>query len=130
MTNISVKDRKFLEEARRESLNSTHYKAKMGCILVKNGNIISKGFNKMRHTSNVNSKWNNSLHAEVDCLLKAINKGISVKNSTIYIYRESKKGLPALSKPCDYCYNMITELKLKKIVYTSSSFPWILKEKI
>lgn len=130
MNNISEKDKRFLNIARLESYTSSHLKAKIGCVLVRNGNIISSGYNKMRHTSNNYSRWDNSLHGEVDCLLKALKKGIEIKNSTLYIFRETRNGKPALCRPCEYCFSMIEELKVKRIVYTTDKFPWIVSEKI
>jgi deoxycytidylate deaminase len=109
----------FLLQAREESLKSEHHLARVGAILVRQGKIISRGFNKIRHNKEENSRWTNSLHAEIDCLKKIpIEKR---KGCSLYIYREDRKANLANSMPCFYCLKTIIGSRLKFIVFTTSN---------
>lgn len=117
-----------LHKAKKESLKSTHPKVKIGVVVVKNGKIISRGFNQMRHTTlRKYSKWSNSLHAEVHALSKlTINQS---EKATMYIYREDRNYNLAMCKPCPTCQKFITDMKIKKIIYTISKKPGFIIEK-
>lgn len=114
----------FLSKARIISLKSTNTKAKIGAIVVRNGKVISTGFNRLRYwKGNIFTKQNSSLHAEVDALRKIMGN-TTAKKTSLFVYRELKNGNIAISKPCEYCMTMIEALKVKKIVYTIDVFPF------
>lgn len=100
-----------------EADKSTHHKVSIGAILVNKGKIVSRGFNKMRHNVSEHAKWNNSLHAEIDCLLKAPRT--KIEGSTLIIYRKLRNGALGLARPCNFCMAAIEEFKVKKIIYTT-----------
>jgi len=118
----------FLDKARQESLKSS-YKYRLGAVLVRKGKIISRGYNKISHNPlKFFRKWDNSIHAEIDCIIKAPYE--MVEGSTLYIFRELKTGELAMARPCEFCLAYIHYRKLKKIVYTISEYPGYLEEKI
>jgi deoxycytidylate deaminase len=47
-------------------------------------------------------------------------RGIELKGATIYIARMSRKGTPAMSRPCANCMKEIVKAGIRKIVYTNS----------
>lgn len=55
------------------------------------------------------------LHAEVAAIIKAQKKGIPYK---IKVERYTKKGKPALAKPCDICMMAIKEANIKFLEYS------------
>lgn len=115
---------KWLRTAKIEAEKS-EYRHKIGCVAVKSGRVISKGFNQIRYRSTGTfkyAKWKESLHAERDCLSK-ISKEDSV-GCTVFIYREHKNGKPALAKPCPQCAFMLSDLGVKRVVYTTNKFPY------
>lgn len=60
-----------------------------------------------------------SVHAE-EAALRAC-KGANLKRATIYVARLSKRGEPAMSKPCERCQKAIKAAGIRKIVYTVSN---------
>ncbi len=74
----------------------------VGCVIVKNGKIISEGYHK---------KYG-ALHAEADAIEKAVKNGINVKGATLYVNLE----------PCSHygktppCSDRIIEAGIKKVV--------------
>ena len=105
-------------------------RAKLGCVAVYGHRIVSSGCNS-RKTNPMQKKYNayrfegdageHTLHAEIQCLLPLIgNKNINFSRVSLYIYRQHKNGVLALSKPCPSCMQMIKELGIKKIWYTTA----------
>jgi len=64
----------------------------------------------------------------MDCLA-----GISdsqIQDSTIYVFREDSKGNPRMSRPCDQCLFVLKALGVKRILYTTSEYPFYGEERI
>ena len=120
----------FLNKARKASLNSQVPKTRIGAILVKNGKVISTGWNKLQNNRlyGTFSQWRESIHAEVDCLLNA--PYTQIPGSVLYVYREHKNGDLAMCRPCEYCMRFITHSKIKRIIYTTSDISGFREEKI
>lgn len=95
------------------------YKQRIGCVLVKGNKIISQGHNQLRYSSKNtdNVKWLESLHAERHCLNKVGRE--KAKGTTLIVVRILKDGSFALAKPCSQCMWLISELKVKKVVYST-----------
>lgn len=62
---ISKKDYKFIDEAIQLAHNSPCF-CQHGCVLVRNGKIIGRGYNN--YNSSQHSDSCNSIHAEVDAI--------------------------------------------------------------
>lgn len=56
-----------------------------------------------------------SLHAESNCILKAIKRGVDLSRSVLYVYR--MHGLNA--RPCKDCQTLIKRFRIKKVIYTN-----------
>jgi deoxycytidylate deaminase len=116
------------EEVRRgflfamyESKKSNHEKP-MGAALWIN-KCVRVGHNKNKtHPVFSNGREFYSIHAEMDCILRA-GLRFDLTKPTMYIYRETN-GMPAMAKPCKYCMKHLIESKVKTIYYTIARPPW------
>lgn len=77
----------------------------VGCVIVHNGKIIAKSYNKRRQTNDVLG------HAEIIAIKKAAKKLNTwiLEESTIYITLE----------PCLMCSGAIMQARIKKVVYAT-----------
>jgi dCMP deaminase len=110
-------DRLFLNIAKEISTLSHCVRAKVGSILVKDGNIISMGYNGMPsgmdncceetlENSNLVTR-SEVLHAESNALLKAAKMGLSTQDTTMY----------CTLSPCKDCSKLIMQSGVKRVVY-------------
>jgi deoxycytidylate deaminase len=116
---------RLLKIAVNEAKKST-YRYRVGSVIFNKKSVLSKGHNyPNRSASNLHPKfkqWPNSIHAEADAILKAKKK---LKFSTILVARINKKDQLVLSKPCKNCMEYIIFTGIKKIIYTTNSFPYL-----
>lgn len=112
---------KMFDMARRLSKKSPS-KFKLGCVISNKNHVISVGFNNMGKTHpKIDGAWK-TLHAEAHALM-----GLSTKetnNCTVYVYRETKDGVPAMSKPCPLCETALREAGIKKVYYSVNYSPY------
>lgn len=96
---------------------------KVGCLIVKDGRIISMGYNgtpKGYHTKccdvhgehfdrEAHHKWSNvhEIHAEVNAIVFAANNGISIKGASLF----------TTLHPCDNCLKMLSQADIENIYY-------------
>jgi len=88
---------------------------KVGAVLVKEGNIISFGYNGTPAGMDNDCEKDNVtlphvIHGEVNAILKAAKNGNSVNDSTIYL---------SLS-PCLDCSKLILQSGIKRVVYLTA----------
>jgi len=126
----SNKDKSLLKLAATVSTHSTHHRAKIGAVIVKNGNVVSMGFNKDSKTHpiiySVRSKKTHhirSIHAEMSALIAART---DLTGATIYLYREkiddvTHEVVKGMSKPCEVCQELLRKAGVKKAVYTTDT---------
>ena len=105
-------DSVFMNIAKEVSTLSHCVRFKVGAVLVKDGNIISFGYNGTPSgLDNCCEKDNVTLphviHGEVNAILKAAKTGISVDGGTLYL---------TLS-PCLDCSKLILQSGIKRVVY-------------
>lgn len=102
--------------------------SKVGACLVLGKSVI-KGYNKEkthRVFANPNIHMRLSIHAELDCLIKA---GMDAEDGEIYVYREVH-GKPALAKPCEHCIPFLKEAGVKRIYYSTGHYPFWKSEEL
>ena len=85
---------------------------KVGSVIVKDNRIISSGYNgfpsSTPHKSIMkNGHEINTVHAEINSICDAAKRGVSIKDSTIYINYF----------PCIYCTKSIIASGIKHIIY-------------
>ena len=117
-------DRNFINIATEIATASKCVSKNVGAVIVKNGRILSTGYNGTPPGyTNCCDHWNGEytsehhewsktyeIHAEMNALIWAAREGISVKDATIYVTLE----------PCSDCSKNIIASGIKRIVYDKS----------
>lgn len=101
-------DQYYLSQAYLEALKAlNHDEVPIGCVIVKDDKIISRGFNKKEETFLVTS------HAEINALNKACKKlkTYHLEECVCYVTLE----------PCLMCASALIQAKIKRIVYGAIS---------
>ena len=117
----------------RSDYESNCSSARVGCVVTYKGTILVKSYNSNKtHTEQARlNKWRynedaatkylpSKVHAEVSCLSRIKYLDIDFSKVHVYIYRETKKGQLATSRPCPSCMAMIKELGIRYIHYTTN----------
>ena len=104
----------YLKMAKHWSSLSCCNRKKVGALIVKDGTIISdgfngtpKGFNNDCEDCDGNTHWY-VLHAEANAILKVARSTQNIEGSTLYV---------TLS-PCRDCTKLIIQAGIKKVVYS------------
>lgn len=110
--NMNKLDKVFINIAKETSTLSHCVRSKVGAVLVKDGNIISFGYNGTPSGMNNSCEENDItlphvIHAEINVIVKAAKTGNSVDGSTLYL---------TLS-PCIDCSKVILQSGIKRVVY-------------
>jgi deoxycytidylate deaminase len=112
-----------VEEARKST-----YKIQMGCIIFKKKDIVSRGRNYAQRGCRKIKKeflrWENSIHAEIDAVIKART---DLKGFSILVVRINNTGQLRLAKPCENCLKYLKHVGIKSIYYSISKYPYIEK---
>jgi dCMP deaminase len=105
-------DKTFINIAKEIGSLSYCTRSKVGAVLVKDGNVISFGYNGTPSGMDNSCEENNVtkeevIHAEMNAILKAAKSGNAVDGSTLYL---------SLS-PCKNCCKLIVQSGIKRVVY-------------
>jgi deoxycytidylate deaminase len=97
---------------------------KLGCIAVRSGKIVARGFNNYRTFSKDGMIHNScSCHAEIDVLRKCKKRNIMDKIN-LYVVRRSRSLRSEYidtymeSSPCQSCYETMKQFNIKYIIYS------------
>ncbi|PIZ73811.1 dCMP deaminase [Candidatus Peregrinibacteria bacterium CG_4_10_14_0_2_um_filter_43_11] len=110
------KDEYFMTLAHTIASRGTCPKAKVGALLVKDGSIISTGYNGSpvgeKHCyeagcNEADGHCQRAVHAELNAILQAAKHGNSTKDATLYITHF----------PCNHCLKAIRNCGITGIVY-------------
>ncbi len=118
------KDEYFMEIAQVVSKRSTCLRIHVGAVIVKNGQIISTGYNGAPHGFEhcldigcIREKQNiahgtrhelcRAVHAEQNAIIQAAIHGVSIECATLYCTHQ----------PCILCTKMLINGKIKRVVY-------------
>jgi deoxycytidylate deaminase len=107
---------KFFDLARTLSKHSDHPHHKLGAVITRGNKIISLGYNKNKTHTKSNHSWKR-LHAEITAIIKAKQ---DISGCSIYVFRETKQGQPAMARPCSSCMEAIREAGIKRVYYSSN----------
>jgi deoxycytidylate deaminase len=108
---------KFFDLAKKVSKLSDHKNFHIGCVIVRGSRIVSVGTNKVKtHPKSRHPFF--SLHGEMAAILLAKQ---DLKGCEMYVFRAIKNGTWALSRPCKYCWELISESGIKKVHYTTDN---------
>jgi len=119
-----LNDRNFINIAKELSSASKCVSKQVGAVIVKNGRILSTGYNGTPPGfTNCCDYWNNKytsehhewsktyeIHAEMNAIIWAAREGISIDGATIYVTLE----------PCSDCSKNLIASGIKRIVYNKS----------
>ena len=108
-------DKVFINIAKEIGTLSHCTRSKVGAVLVKDGNVISFGYNGTPAGMDNGCEENDVtkdevVHAEMNSILKAAKSGNAVEGSTLYL---------TLS-PCKECSKLILQSGVKKVVYLNT----------
>ena len=112
MTKKQKLDTVFLNMSKEVATLSHCVRAKVGALLVNDGNVISFGYNGTPSGMDNCCEENDVtkpevIHAESNCLLKAAKMGVSTQDTTMYL---------TLS-PCKDCAKLIIQSGVKNVIY-------------
>ncbi len=116
-----ISDKNFINIAHEIASASKCVSKQVGAVIVKDGRILSTGYNGTPPGYiNCSDHWNDKytkdhhewsktyeIHAEMNAIIWAARKGISIENATIYVTLE----------PCSDCSKNLIAAGIKKIVY-------------
>lgn len=115
---VSTQRRKFIERA-VELAEFSDCPKRHGCVVVRSGVIVGRGWNKHRNSVDVLAPEHiltgSSVHAERMALKAA---GDQAKGADIYVVRIGAKGDLLLSRPCNLCYAEIIKSGITEIWHT------------
>jgi deoxycytidylate deaminase len=126
----SCKDKQefFLRRAANIASRSNVRHHRHGCLIVKDGEVISEGYNY--HTSHFEHKF--TIHAEIDALLKLKKNKKILSECELYVVRigTDLMGQPLkYSRPCPDCTRAILKAGIKKVYFsTDDDFNKIIKD--
>jgi deoxycytidylate deaminase len=105
---------KFFDLAKKVSKLSNHKHHKIGSVLVRGNKVISMGTNHIKTHPRSTHPFK-SLHSEMAAILLAKQ---DLKGCDMYVFRETKNGTKALSRPCQYCWELISQVAIKDVHFT------------
>ena len=119
-----LNDKNFINIAREIASASKCVSKQVGAVIVKDGRILSTGYNGTPPGyTNCTEHWDGEytkdhhdwsktyeIHAEMNAIIWAARKGISVEGGTIYVTLE----------PCSECSKNVIASGIKRIVYENS----------
>lgn len=89
--------------------------------MVKNGNVLAWGINKLNSHPTVFGDDAEELiksHAATHAEVAAIRKVANPENAVLYVARIRRTGEPGLSRPCSRCQKAIDSAGIKKVFFT------------
>lgn len=118
-----LNDKNFINIARELASASKCVSKQVGAVIVKNGRILSTGYNGTpAGYTNCCDHWNGEytpdhhewsktyeIHAEMNAIIWAAKEGISIDGATIYVTLE----------PCSECSKNLIASGIKRIVYAT-----------
>lgn len=106
-------DNLYMDIAKRISSMSFSKRSKVGCVIIKDNNIVAFGWNGMPSgfdnscEDENNNTFDEVIHAEENAICKAALQGISLNGATLYL----------TMSPCPHCSKLILQSGIKRVVY-------------
>jgi len=94
---------------------------RLAAVIFDKHKIISVGINSKRHSNKLHPnfrKWEGSIHAEQDCILRART---DLRRASMLVIRVNKQGELRLALPCIHCQQYIHYVGIKKCYYSDST---------
>ena len=117
MTNRQLR---LMDIARKVS-KTGDYKFRHGTVIAKGSRVLGLGINSTKTHPKSTSRFK-TIHSEHQAL---INTGLNeIQGSVAYVYRETKDGVPAMSKPCSSCAKLLKAAGIRKVYYSIEVWPF------
>ncbi len=116
-----MKNKRYIEFAKRIAEQSNYGKFRHGAVLVKGSSIRSVSTNKHRHCS-FGTRFRHpdygdaTLHAELGAIL-GIDRA-TTQGADVYVARINKEGEARISKPCQMCEAAMRHVGVRRVFYT------------
>jgi|TARA_Y200000002_G_scaffold148531_1_gene122731 dCMP deaminase len=115
-------DKRFMQMAKFVASWSKDPSTQVGAIAVRNRTVIAQGYNGFprgigdttTRLDNRTEKYKFMVHAEMNVIYNAAENGVSLKDSTVYVY-----GLPV----CSECAKGLIQAGIKRIVTPYQTVP-------
>lgn len=107
---------KYFNLAKKLSYKSDYLAHQLGAVIVRGNELIGIGFNK-RKTHPLSKTRFNNIHAELSAIINSGEENLN--GATIYVYRETKDGELAASRPCVHCLQLLRNVNIRKVYYTT-----------
>lgn len=129
MSQLSKTEQSFFKTAQSLSMLSDHH-CKIGCIIVDKHRIISSGHNSNTKchpiqaqidTKHFSCFCTGKVHAETSAIIPLLKTKEDYSRATLYTYREHKDGTLAMARPCPRCMELIKQIGITKIKYTTDN---------
>lgn len=126
----SKKDRSYFKAAAAVSDMSDYPQHRIGCVVVDKHHIIGSGCNSRTKchpiqaeidTKRYGCQCRGAVHAETAALIPLIARRYDLSNASIYLYRQHKNGVEAISRPCSGCRSLLSACGISNIFYTTES---------
>lgn len=115
----------FIRMAVKEAQKSNYYPQRLGCVIFDKNIILSIGHNQIgRNAKNLHpnfQEYKGSIHAEIATILKAKKNLIG---SDLLIIRINNNLQFRLAKPCVRCMDYIKYVRIRKVYYSTSKYPY------
>jgi tRNA(Arg) A34 adenosine deaminase TadA len=113
----------YFRLAKKEALKSTG-EFRLGACAVKSGRVFGRGFNELNKTNKIARKLfaHATIHAELASIVNLPET--NVRGSTIYVIRIKWTGEIGLARPCERCMKMLASLGVRRVVYSTETFPY------
>lgn len=124
---MTKSERAYFNAARAVSELSDH-RCKIGAIVVLKHRIVSSACNSDCKTHPLQKRYNryrfaedtpHKCHAELLALLPLIKNGVDLSNASIYTYRQHRDGSLACARPCPSCMELIKDVGITRLFYTT-----------
>ncbi len=117
---MNSRDYRFLMQAQKLSLASGEH-FKIGAIIVKGNRILGMGVNSRKSHPKAKGPFK-STHAEHQAIL---NAGLTdTEGAVCYVYRATKDGKSACSKPCKSCTDLLKNAGIKTVFSSKKELPF------
>lgn len=126
-TDVTHRVRSGIAKAIEASLRSNSPSFRVGAVLIRNGRVLSHGFNWFKKSSPDSKTRYNGIHAEYHCVRKSAKRGerrggydlSRLSGVTMFVARVTRTGRVAMARPCEHCQELLRLLNLRRVYYTN-----------
>lgn len=118
---LTRKHQAWLDLAVKLALTST-CRQQHGAVIVIRNSVLALGTNKFRNHPKIMDDFDHcSRHAETDALRSVIKRSswVDLRKAVVYVARVGSHGTLRLSRPCNTCWNELTNAGIRTVVYTT-----------